>query len=169
MILGLKRGTNKIVPYQKEWKEFFDSEKKLIKNIIGKQALDIQHVGSTAVPGLSAKPIIDIAVGIENLSEVEEFTVKFEQEGYVYFGEHDIPGQLLFVKGPESSRTHYIHMVKINSWKWNEYIQFRDHLTANADLRQEYADLKEQLVRKYPADRKAYIKAKAEFIKKALH
>ena len=139
--LGLLRGTVRLVPYQDEWKRAGEKCVSFLWDIIGDAAHDIQHVGSTAVPGLHAKPVIDIAIGVDSFDQIMPLRHVLEEHGILFRGE-DVPGQLLFVIGDDSVRTHHIHVVKWKDKAWNEYITFRDNLRGNPVLAKRYDDLK---------------------------
>ena len=96
-MIGLPRGTVKLVPYSSEWESLFAEEERLLRSSIGAYVVDIQHVGSTAIPGLEAKPIIDIAVALRRLEDVEKCVELMERLGYEYDEEH--PDRHFFVKG----------------------------------------------------------------------
>ncbi|MDD5529435.1 MAG: GrpB family protein [bacterium] len=166
--IGLKRGTVKIVPYSTKWHTAFEKEKKVLSNILKGKFLDIQHIGSTSIPGLVAKPILDIAIAISNINILEECIKKLENNGYQYLGDKEGRKNYLFVKGDEDNRTHYIHIVGINSLNWKNYILFRDYLISNKDSYIEYSKLKKKLAKRFSNNRKEYTKLKADFIEKII-
>jgi GrpB-like predicted nucleotidyltransferase (UPF0157 family) len=151
-MIGLQRGIVKLAPYAAEWKRLFEEEKALLETVIGQYVLDIQHVGSTAVPGMVAKPIIDIGIAVASFEE--------------YRGEHGIPRRHYFTKG--HPRTHQIHMNEIGSRDWENLVLFRDYLIQHPGLAEEYAALKAELARRYPTNREAYLDGKAPFIERVL-
>ena len=164
-MLGLKRGTVKLVPYQPQWKSSAEDTIALLNSILGKTAQDIQHVGSTAVAPIQAKPIIDIAVGVCDLEEILPYTARLRQHGMIFRGQ-DVNEQLLFVMGDfeKDTRTHHIHIVKWKSAAWNHYINFRDYLNAFPKKAQIYDNWKQKLASTYPNDRENYTKGKQELI-----
>jgi GrpB-like predicted nucleotidyltransferase (UPF0157 family) len=166
--LGLKRGTVTIVDYNPDWPRLFDVEKAAIKDAIGTNIIAIEHVGSTAVPGLCAKPILDIAISVASFEAVEDCIQPMVDIGYTYFGDRDNRGDHFFAKGPEESRTVYVHMVKRHSKNWQESIGFRDYLIANPEQREKYGTLKQELAARYPDSRDLYSKAKDGFIETCL-
>ena len=165
-MIGLQRGTVKLVPYTPEWKRLFEEEKKLLLSSIGNYVIDIQHVGSTAIPGLEAKPIIDIAVAVRSSEDVEKCIQPLEHLGYEY--KREDPGRFLFVKGDPMKRTHYVHMVEWNSEFWKNYLLFRDYLHKHKEMANEYAKIKRELAREFEANRGEYTKGKVSFIEKIL-
>ena len=168
-MIGLKRGTVELMPHQKEWVENAESTIRLLKEILGDTAVDIQHVGSTAIRSIQAKPIIDLAVGLRELSDILPHEEILRQQGFIFRGE-DVPGQMLFVMGDfeKDTRTHHIHAVKWKSREWNHYIAFRDYLNANPEKAKLYDQRKRELALRYGDDRKSYTAGKQEIIDRLL-
>ncbi|WP_205665661.1 GrpB family protein [Anoxybacter fermentans] len=167
-LLGLKRGIVKLHPYTNEWKRLYEEEKNLLWSSIGNYVVDIQHIGSTSIPGIEAKPIIDIMVGVRNLEDGEKCVEFLEKLGYEYKGEHGIPGRLFFAKGDSTMRTHHLHMVEWNSDFWRNHLLFRNYLRKHEDVAEEYLKLKRELAEKFAKDRDAYTAGKADFIQRVL-
>jgi GrpB-like predicted nucleotidyltransferase (UPF0157 family) len=168
-MIGLKRGIVQVVAYCPDWHDMFEQERQLLQQHIGHLVLDIQHVGSTAVPGLDAKPIIDIAVAVASLEMIPQCLHLLCSLGYIDRGDGGKDGGYLFVK--ESSpdvRTHHLHLVAIDDPQWGNYLRFRNMLRADATLCTRYAALKKSFQRKFPQDREAYTAAKREFIQEIL-
>lgn len=161
-----------IVPYDLGWPEMFEEERRhllacLPAELIGR----IEHFGSTAVPGLMAKPIVDMLVEVTSLAETKEHIVPIlEDRGYDYFwrpsmGNDTPPFYAWFIRRDQNgSRTHHIHMVEADFEHWDRLL-FRDYLIANPDVAQEYGDLKMRLLADHHGDRVAYTQAKGEFIR----
>ncbi len=168
-MLGLKRGKVKLSPYNPKWPEIFKKEKKMLQKALGKMIIDIQHVGSTAVSRIPAKPIIDIAVAVPELSrkEVEKYIEPLKKVGYEYRGE-DRPREHLFVKGGEEKRICHLHMVKFDSKAWKDYLLFRDYLRTHKKVAAKYTKLKLELAKKFSGNRKLYTTSKDNFIQKIL-
>jgi len=168
-MLGLKRGKVKLSLYNPKWAEFFEKEKKMLQKSLRKMIIDIQHVGSTAVSGILAKPIIDIAVAVPRLSrkEPEKYIKPLKKIGYEYRGE-DRPREHLFVKGSGEKRICHLHMVKFDSQAWKNYLLFRDYLRTHKKIAAEYAKLKLELAKKFSGNRKLYTAGKDKFIQKVL-
>lgn len=162
--LGLKRGTVALAKAHDAWNAHFERERVRLRKIVGPLALDIQHVGSTAIPGLFAKPIIDILMAIPSLNDVSKLRPALEAAGYTFRenGSDDI--QKLFVLGPEDHRTHYLHITELGSVEWRNSIGFRDYLRAHPDERQRYEDLKQGLAARYPDDRGSYTEGKRAYV-----
>ena len=165
-MIGLGRGVVKLAPYTAEWKRLFEGEKALLQTVIGRYVLDIQHVGSTSIPGMLAKPIMDICIAVAGFEEARVCIQPIEQLGYEYRGEHGIPRRHYFEKG--NPRTHHIHMNEIDSRDWENQVLFRDYLIRHPGLAEEYATLKAELAQWYPTDREAYLDGKATFIERVL-
>lgn len=166
--MGLKVGEVKLEKWSPRWRDDFEIEKQNLLNIFGSLALDIQHIGSTSVDQLDAKPIIDIAVGLKNLSDFEKV-----RQAFLHLPEYSVktdnePGEILIRKGPKDNRTHFIHVMQYNSQRMNDSLKFRNILRHSPQIRDEYYKLKHQLANKYPNDRKAYTANKAGFIEQIL-
>ncbi|QPC46966.1 GrpB family protein [Mangrovibacillus cuniculi] len=164
-MIGQKRGTVSLIHYKEEWSEIFHKDKNMILQILGNNIVDIQHVGSTAIPGISAKPIIDILVGLKNIFETESFISKLEEKNYKYRPNASTKDRLFFIKGTEDFRTHHLHVVQHDSNEWNRMIHFRDYLRENVNVALEYNKLKEELAVKFPNNREEYTKGKEDFVK----
>lgn len=165
--MGLKVGTVKLEPHNLKWKEMFEEEKKFLEKIFKNLAVEIEHVGSTSIDGLCAKPIIDIAVAIEKLSDFETIRVYFEKEPYSI--KADSPcDEILIRKGPEENRKHFIHVMEISSERYKNTIIFRDYIRNHEEYLKEYETLKKTLAEKFSNDRKMYTDSKNEFIQKVI-
>lgn len=139
-----------ITEYNPNWVFLFEQESARIQAILGGNLITrIEHFGSTAVPGLAAKPIIDLLVGVRSLAEAKQVAVsQLEQLGYVYWLDNPDPQRMFFVKGlpPNSPRTHHIHMVEPDSPLWKRLI-FRDYLCNHPDEAERYTRLKYSAIR----------------------
>jgi GrpB-like predicted nucleotidyltransferase (UPF0157 family) len=163
--IGLERGKVKLIPHQSTWHNAFEAEKTRLRTILKNRP--IEHVGSTAIAGLAAKPIIDIAIAIDSLAEAEELIQPLAKLDYEYKGEAGTPGRRFFVKGPDENRTVYLHFGKTNG-EFGTLVRFRDTLLRRPDLIGEYNSLKRSLAEKFADNRKAYTSGKSEFIRKVL-
>jgi GrpB-like predicted nucleotidyltransferase (UPF0157 family) len=146
--------------------------KKLYHILPNQHIIDIQHVGSTAIPGMIAKPIIDIQIAIDSLSIFKPLAIKILQDHeYVYWDKNPDLTRMFFVKGMPpygTKRTHHIHIVEPNSKHWINKINFKDYLIAHPETAREYAELKTNLAKKYKYDREQYTEAKSEFVNRVL-
>jgi len=168
MSIGLKRGTVVLSDYSVKWPVEYEKEKSALLEIAGSCIERIEHIGSTSIPGLKAKPVIDIGIEVNSKEDLNRLVCLLPTEAYEYFGERDIKGDYFFAKGSESSRTHYIHASLSGSTRLSDYVKFRDVLRLNENLRTEYSELKEELSMKYQSDRKVYTKLKGELISKVI-
>ena len=166
---GLVRGTVQLAAHQKEWDTNAEQTMKALKRLLGDIAVDIQHVGSTAIPLIHAKPIIDIAVGVRDLQDIMPSIGVLKQNGFVFRGE-DVPGQVLLVVGDFENdvRTHHIHVVKWKGSQWENYIHFRDYLNAFPEKAMAYDDCKRKLAAQFPNDRRSYTAGKQALIESLL-
>ena len=164
-MIGLKRGDVKLSAHENEWEKEAEQTIVKLKKLLGDTAVDIQHIGSTAVSSIHAKPIIDIAVGVYDLNDIIPFKEKLRKRNYVFRGE-DVPGQILFVKGDAEKdiRTHHIHIVKHGSDEWNNYINFRDYLNAFPEKAMIYDLCKQDLAKRFPNERGRYTEGKKELV-----
>jgi GrpB-like predicted nucleotidyltransferase (UPF0157 family) len=153
-----------IVPYNHTWPNLFKQERELLASTIRNWLVGtIEHFGSTAVPGLAAKPVIDVLVGVESLDASRPAIPVLERFGYHYFPYR--PDQVhWFCKPSPAFRTHHVHLVPYRSRHWAEQLAFRDYLRAHPEIAAEYADLKFQLAERYREDREAYTDAKGPFV-----
>lgn len=161
-MLGLKKGAVKLLPHNEEWHQLFAEEKARLQKAVGENVLAIEHVGSTSICGIAAKPILDIAIAIEKYSDGEKCIIPLEKSGYEYRGENGIPGRHYFVKG--EPRTHHLHMAEMESDVWRNYLSFRDYLRQNPLTAEEYNDLKKNLAEVNAENREAYLDGKSDFI-----
>lgn len=170
-MIGLKRGTVKLCEHEKEWEIEAQNTISRLKKILGNVAKDIQHVGSTAIPSIKAKPIIDIAVAVDDFNDVLALEKELKDEGFYYRPQSDLGDQLLFAsgslyEGTGDLQTHFIHVVRTNSMDWINYINFRDYLNSTPTVAKEYEELKVSLAMQAPIDsgREKYLKGKHDFI-----
>ncbi|MCY7450003.1 GrpB family protein [Bacillus altitudinis] len=165
-MLGLPRGEVFLVPWSIELTKEFESEKRKIIGDIGQYIINVHHIGSTAVKGLSAKPIIDIAIEIEHFFDGEKCVIALEALGYSYKGTNVLPERHYFNKG--EPRTHQIHMYQRHNKYLLEQLNFRDYLRNNEQARSEYQQLKLKLSRLHGNDKHKYAHEKTDFIKSIL-
>lgn len=167
--LGLKRDEVDLAQPTRDWSDEFSRERFLLEQALGALACRIEHVGSTAVAALPAKPIIDIAICVDKDAFISRVVTRLEDVGYLYYGDAAFPGGHLFVR--ESSpgvRTHHVHVVRADDPQWRSWLRFRDFLRTDGELRERYARLKKELKCRFPCDRRAYTLAKSRFIESAL-
>lgn len=170
MTIGLPRGTVELLSYNPLWAEEFEKEKSALEAVFGSRLLAIEHIGSTSVPGLAAKPIIDMVAAVDSFDSLENFIEPLRVMGYEYMPDRMFADRKFFPKGPASNRTHHLNLVLIgNLEQWIQPIAFRDYLRTHEDARNRYAHLKLSLATKYADDRAAYTRAKSDFIQSILN
>ena len=158
-----------IVPYNTLWPSLFEFERALLKDRLAEWLFGpIEHVGSTAIPGMPAKAIIDIMAAVSSLEASRSAIDVLANSGYVHFPYRpDI--MHWFCKPSAAFRTHHLHLVPLGSKRWIECLAFRDAIRADSALAAEYAALKSRLAQKFKFDREAYTEGKAPFIGRVLH
>ena len=156
-----------ISEYDPAWPAEYEAERGRIRAALDADLLmEIQHIGSTAIPGMAAKPIIDILLMVHEGAERGRVIQGLQKLGYVYWAENPEPGRMFFVKGMPpfgTRRTHHVHVFDDGAERRHR-IAFRDYLRLHADAAQEYAELKRQLAERFVNDRDAYTLGKDEFI-----
>lgn len=168
-MLGLKRGMVQLEEHTSKWSIIAEDTINILWGILGDIAVDIQHIGSTAIGNIHAKPIIDIVVGIKELNDIKPY-IDLLGKNQIIFRKEDVKEQLLFVIGDfaKDTRTHHIHVVKWNDNAWNNYINFRDYLNSFPQKAIEYDLLKLRLAKQYASNRILYTSGKQELINKLL-
>jgi len=158
----------RIVPYDAAWPELFEKERILLESLLAQWLVGpIEHVGSTAVPGLAAKPVIDIMAAVENLAASRPAIGVLATTGYIYYP-YDPEQKHWLCKPSAAFRTHHLHLVPFGSRSWTERLAFRDYLRRDHLTARQYAELKRQLATQYEFDREAYTEAKGPFIQSIL-
>ena len=154
-----------LVPYDPQWPTRFEAEKQLILAALVRPPLAIEHIGSTAVPGLAAKPVIDIIVLVADLADARPAIPALEAAGYSYWRDNPETSKLYLVKGlpPAAQRTHHLHIYADRA-ELDRHIAFRDRLRRDAVVRNEYEALKRELAGRYRGDRESYTDGKTAFI-----
>ncbi len=153
-----------VLPYNKKWLQQFLDEKICLKNIFRTNAVNIHHIGSTSVPGLAAKPIIDIMIEVNSLQEVDSKNKKMIELGYRPLGEYGIKNRRFFQKGRDNI-SHHVHIFKINDENIIRHLAFRDYLKVNKKRLKEYEEFKIKLADQYHDDIDSYCKGKDFLIK----
>jgi GrpB-like predicted nucleotidyltransferase (UPF0157 family) len=165
-VLGLASGTVRVVPYDPRWPELFAFEAIRIRAALGEMTLAIEHTGSTAVPGLAAKPVVDLLAGYSDPATLPIYIRALQRAGYEYRGTQGIPDREFFRRG--QPRSYHLHLTGHGSAFWQAHLQFRDALRGSPSLRDEYAALKIALAAQHPTDREAYIAGKTAFVARVL-
>ncbi|MFM1652852.1 GrpB family protein [Brevibacillus sp. B_LB10_24] len=154
-----------VTEYNDTWNHMFSEEAQKIKGIFGDELVDIHHIGSTSVPGLKAKPIIDIMPVVKDIEKVDAFDEQMTGLGYECMGEFGIKGRRYFRKGGDN-RTHQIHVFQVDNKEAIErHLAVRDFLRTHVEAAKQYGNLKEMLAKHYPDDIEAYMDGKDAFVK----
>lgn len=154
-----------VVPYDPAWPLVFEAEAKLLTKLLGKEIVRIHHIGSTSVPGLPAKPIIDMLAEVRNIEALDGINERMTSAGYTPMGEYGIAGRRYFFKGSPDLHTHHLHVFAEGHSEVARHLLFRGYLLSHPEETREYASLKESLAAKFPSDIEAYMQGKDAFIK----
>ncbi len=155
-----------VVPHTPKWREAFAVESKRVTDALGENVVALHHIGSTAIPGIYAKPIIDLLIEVKNIVKVDDQSSSMESLGYQVMGEFGIPDRRYFRKNSqEGDRTHHIHAFKVGSAQVERHLAFRDYMIAHPEEAQIYSELKCRLAREYPTDIDGYMDGKDSFIR----
>jgi GrpB-like predicted nucleotidyltransferase (UPF0157 family) len=162
----------RLQPYDPRWPGLFAAERDrllLLTPQLPARLIDIQHIGSTAVPGLVAKPVIDMLAGVESMAAAEALLAPLCANGYTTSAEFNasLNDRKWLMRWADGRRTHHLHIVVHGGQVWAERLRFRDALRADAALAARYAALKAELAAKHPRDRESYTDAKAAFVQAA--
>jgi GrpB-like predicted nucleotidyltransferase (UPF0157 family) len=169
-MIGLRRHTLRLVDHDPSWAQLAAEACRCIRDAAGDRILDVQHVGSTAVPDLPAKPILDLAAAVTTLAIMPQLVERLTAIGYIYRGDEADAGGHLFVWESEPDvRAIHLHVVASDDVQWRNYIRFRDVLRQNSHLRASYAGLKQKLWARFPDDRESYTQSKHDFIRGVLN
>ncbi|RDZ43606.1 hypothetical protein C5B86_11220 [Haloferax sp. Atlit-19N] len=169
--LGLARGTVELVAHASRWREAYEREVERLRPRLcaaDENGVRFEHVGSTAVPGLAAKPILDLLVLVSDLDDAGDVARALEAAGYEERPDDDVPDRRFFVRGPPERRTHYLSVTEAGSDCHREQVTFRDVLRADGDLAAEYERHKRRLAEAHPDGRSRYTNAKASFVESVL-
>jgi len=155
-----------VVPHAPSWRGAFETESKQIALALTENVVAIHHIGSTAIPEIHAKPIIDMLVAVKDIMKVDIQSSAIEALGYEAMGEFGISGRRFFRKGDEAGiRTHHIHTFEVNSAQIERHLAFRDYMISHPEDAQQYSELKQELANKYSDNIQGYMDGKAGFIK----
>jgi len=165
---GLERGKVELASYRPEWKHRYEAEVERLEAIAGDSLHEFEHIGSTAIEGMAAKPIIDLLAVADDVDETGELIDLLETNGYEYRPSGDVRDRRFLAKGPRTNRTHYLSLCERESTFYTEKLAFRDYLRTHPDTAAEYEALKRNLAEQYPDDRATYTERKDEFIEEVL-
>lgn len=165
-MLGLGPGVVRLLPYTPRWAVLYQHEVEVLYRAFGNQLVDIEHFGSTAVPGIHAKPILDLLGGVVQIDDPEPYQSSLAAVGYEYAWWIDLPDHLVFGKG--RPRTHLLYLVEHGGLAWRDGVRFRNALRDTPELAVEYDTFKRALLERYATDPPAYTQAKMTFIQRVL-
>lgn len=166
-----------VVPYDPRWPGFFERESKRLEDALAGAVVAVEHIGSTAVPGLAAKPVIDLMVGVDSLGRGRSLIEPVERLGYTYVPELDsvLPERRFFQRRPDpelapgvASSGYHVHLVEHGGVFWVDHLRFRDLLRGDRAAARRYSELKLELARRFPDDREAYQAGKEDLIRELL-
>ena len=162
----MSRPPIRIEAYDPRWPSMFEEDKRKILEAVGEYVTAVEHIGSTSVPGLAAKPTIDVMAAIRSLADAPACVAPLAAIGYEYRPDHEaiMPERRFFRRGPHGAGTHHLHVVEPSSEFWEAHILFRDYLRAHAVAAAEYEQLTRRLAAAHGSDRAAYTDAKTDFI-----
>lgn len=166
--LGLDRTVVRVVPHDPAWARLFAEEAARLRAALGDAVIAIEHVGSTSVPGLAAKPILDVAASVPSLADAAALVPALRRLGYEHKPDPETPERMYFVKGPPERRTHHLSLAEPGSGFWRDHLRFPDLLRADPKLAADYERLKLQLAERHRGDRPAYTAGKQAFVESAL-
>jgi GrpB-like predicted nucleotidyltransferase (UPF0157 family) len=164
--LGLESGVVRLVEYDERWPLLFADEERRIRDQCGSLALKLEHIGGTSIPGMRAKPVLDIAAGRPADVAVVDYVAALERAGYIYRGERGVPGREYFRRG--QPRAYHLHLVEDGGALWSDYLVFRDYLRVHTEVAREFAGLKRALAARFARDREAYMNAKGPYVAEIL-
>lgn len=152
-----------LVPYQDNWPALYQQERALLVPLLGDNLIQIDHIGSTSVSGLAAKPIIDILIEVKDLSSIDKLTEQFQELGYLAKEENGIAGRRYFQKGG-NQRSHHLHIFEKDDEQLVKHRAFRDYLLKFPAIAQQYSDLKHNALLEANHDSQLYTELKSTFI-----
>ncbi len=155
-----------ILEYNSEWPQKFIKESEKIIKLLGEELVYIEHIGSTSIPNMAAKPVIDILISVKDINHIDTFNKQFEELGYTPKGEFGITGRRFFIKDINGFRSYHVHIFQTGNFELKKHINFRDYMRSHPKMALEYANLKKGLAKKYTDDINSYSMGKDSFIKK---
>lgn len=164
--LGLESGVVRLVEYDSRWPVLFSAEQRRLRAACGSLALQFAHIGGTSIPGMRAKPVLDILAGRSHRTPIPDCLAALSLAGYEHRGEQGVPGREFFRRG--QPRAYHIHLVETGGSLWRDYIAFRDYLRTHSEAARQFADLKQVLAAQFPRDREAYINGKSARVREIL-
>ncbi|SDJ88246.1 GrpB domain, predicted nucleotidyltransferase, UPF0157 family [Halovenus aranensis] len=167
-MIGLERGRVELVPHDERWARLFEREADRLRSVLTDGVVTIEHVGSTAIAGVPAKPIIDILVVAETVGDRETWSRDLDALGYTFRPNDAVEDRHFFAKGPEDDRTHYLSITEAGSKTHTEQLAFRDYLREHPREARRYARVKAELAERFAEDRATYTESKSGFVRAIL-
>lgn len=167
-MVGLARETVELHDHDPAWHDEYEREVARLRDLLGDRVRDFEHVGSTAVPEVPAKPVVDILALVDDLADANELVPVLERNGYAHRANDDVDDRVFLAKGPPTHRTHYLSVAAVGSDTHREQVAFRNYLREHPGVASAYATLKRSLASEYPDDRASYTAGKAPFIERVL-
>jgi len=167
-MIGLPKRAARVVPHDPEWRQEFVAEAERLREALGQADPEVLHIGSTAMPGMAAKPVIDLMVAVESLEKGRSLVPLLEAMGYTYLPDEPVPGRVYLEKGPITNRTHNLSLSVPGSDFWEEKLVFIHYMETHPEAAEAYVKLKRELAAKYPEDRPSYTAGKHDFIQNIL-
>ncbi len=153
-----------VVPPDRGWRDAFEAEAARLRGILRENLLEIHHIGSTAIIGIAAKPIIDMLPVVGEIERVDEMTAEMTASGYRAWGEFGLSGRRYFTREENGKRTHNVHIYAVGNPEITRHLAFRDYMNAHPEEARAYGRLKEKLAREFPTDFEAYMDGKHAFV-----
>jgi len=157
--------TIEVVPHDPAWEQAYRTEAAQLFRIFAPRLRCVYHIGSTAIDGIKAKPVIDLLVEVDDIMTFDAYQIPMQRLGYIPKGEYGIKGRRFFIKGAEEHHTHHVHVFQAGHPEIARHLEFRDYLQVHPDESHAYGLLKEELACKFPHDITAYTNGKTGFIK----
>jgi GrpB-like predicted nucleotidyltransferase (UPF0157 family) len=155
----------KVVPHDPAWKGTFRAEAAALRSVLADEALAIHHIGSTSVPGLRAKPTVDVLIEARKIQNLDGLEGPMAVSGYEAWGEYGIPGRRFFTKDRGPERLFNVHVFEAGTPEVERHLAFRDYLREHPETARAYGDLKADLAARFPTDIEAYMESKDAFVK----
>jgi GrpB-like predicted nucleotidyltransferase (UPF0157 family) len=152
-----------VTEYNPDWKNQFEQDAAEIKKVLGEECLAVHHIGSTSVPGMAAKPIIDLMPVVRDIEKIDRFNEEMRNLGYQAKGENGLSGRRYFQKGGDD-RTHHVHIYQLGNREVARHLAFRDYLGENPRIAEEYGTLKKKLAKEHPYNIQKYIEGKEQLV-----
>ncbi len=155
----------RVVPHDPAWTEGFEREAAALRSVLGDEALAVHHIGSTSVPGLQAKPTIDVLIEAREIETLDDLEAAMAERGYEAWGEYGIPGRRFFTRDLGPERLCNVHAFETGSPEVERHLAFKDYLREHPQTARAYGDLKGDLAERFPGDIEAYMDGKDAFVK----